>query len=104
MYSPACSSVMPQSCVTAQPGSFAFRWRISSGGALEPETIASSSDDQSCFSSNPAARHAAMCAGAVHSAVGFKSWIERLSSSGLNAGSSTVQAPTAQAQCSEYRP
>ena len=47
---------------------------------------------------------AATCAGAVHNAVGFSFSIERLKSAGVNAGSSTLQAPTAQAQCSEYRP
>src|SRR4051812_35619395 len=104
VYIPACSSVMPQSCVTAQPATLSLKNFTSSGGALEPETIANLSEDQSCASNTPAARQAAMWAGAVHNAVGFKSLIERLRSSGLNAGSSTVHAPTAHAQCSEYRP
>jgi hypothetical protein len=38
---------MPQSCVTAQRGSFSAKYRMSAGAAMDPETIASSSEDQS---------------------------------------------------------
>src|SRR3954451_391006 len=75
VYIPACSSVMPHSWVTAQPPTLSLKNFTSWGGALEPDTIASLSDDQSCASNTPAARQAAMWAGAVHSAVGFKSLI-----------------------------
>src|SRR2546421_5724760 len=95
---------MPQSCVTAQPGNFSAKLRTSAGGAIEPETIASLSEDQSCLSKRPALRHAATCAGAVHSAVGRSPSTVRASSSGLKAGSRMVQAPTDHAQWSEYKP
>src|SRR5258706_11662588 len=95
---------MPQSCGTAQPGSVSAKLRPRAGGAIEPETIASLSEVQSCLSNKPAARHAATCAGPVHSAVGRSRSTVCASSSGLNAGSRTVQAPTDQAQCNEYRP
>src|SRR5215510_7742338 len=95
---------MPQSCVTAQRGNLSAKSFINCGGAMEPETIASSSEDQSYLSNAPAARHAATCAGAVHSAVGFSFSAAAPRSSGLNAGRRTVLAPTAHAQCSEYRP
>src|SRR3954470_9393064 len=95
---------MPQSCVTAQRGSFSAKYRTRVGGAMEPETIASSSEDQSYLSNAPAARQAATWAGAVQSAVGFRLRTVEPSSSGLKAGRRIVQAPTAQAQWREYRP
>src|SRR5689334_2599585 len=95
---------MPQSCVTAQRGTLAAKSFMSCGGVIEPDTIASSSEDQSYLSNAPATRHAATCAGAVHSAVGFSFSTVAPRSSGLKAGRRTVQAPTDHAQCSEYSP
>src|ERR1041384_4282927 len=91
---------MPQSCVTAQHGTRAAKSFTSCGGAMEPETIASWSEDQSYWANAPGARHAATCAGAVHSAVGFSFSTAAPRSSGLKAGRRTVQAPAAHAQWS----
>src|ERR1043166_519652 len=89
---------MPQSCVTAQRGTRAAKSFTSCGGAMEPETIASWSEDQSYLSNAPAARLAATCAGAVHSAVGFSFSTAAPRSSGLKAGRRTVQAPAARSE------